>query len=132
MVNIITSTRLNNISYTLPSVFKDHSTKVNINGEYQSKNENGFTITCDVNVQLIGNYEGTEDLAKGMANYHDTDYKLVNINNINWYNLKYESTLFHDIYLTTYKDDILMYDYQGTETCMPYSNQIINSIKIND
>lgn len=99
MVNIITSTRLNNISYTLPSVFKDHSTK---------------------------------DLAKGMANYHDTDYKLVNINNINWYNLKYESTLFHDIYLTTYKDDILMYDYQGTETCMPYSNQIINSIEIND
>ena len=76
MVNIITSTRLNNISYTLPSVFKDHSKKVNINGDYQSKDENGFTITCDVNVQLIGNYEGTEDLLK--------EWQIIMIPTINW------------------------------------------------
>lgn len=126
------SVKLNNISYTLPTGFEDHSTKINISAKYKGKDKNGYTITCNVNVQVIGNYEGTEDLAKGMSNYHNTNYELVNVNNINWYNLKYESTLNKDIYLTTYKDNILMYEYSGTKSCMPYSTSIINSIKISD
>lgn len=126
-----TSKKLNGISYTLPNNFIDSSSKTAISAKYEAYDDKGFSILCKLNVAVVANYKGTEDLAKGMAKYNKTSYNLVTINNIDWYNLNYVSTLNYNIYLTTYKKKILMYEYSGTDSCLKFNNEIINSIFLN-
>lgn len=125
-----TSMKLPNISYKIPSDFTDKSSKYAINGIYEKYNDQGFLISCKLNVAFVANYEGAKDLASGIAKFNKTTYKLVRINNIDWYNVNHNSFFNTNIYLTTYKKQILMYEFKGTESCIKYNDGIINSISI--
>lgn len=123
-----TSRRVPKMSYILPSGFVDLGSRNGIAASYENLNSEGFMIQCRVFLGFVDNYVGAEDLAIGKANYHDTTYELVSINNIDWYRVNYKRFFHNDIYLTTYNNRILMYQFDGTESCMPYSDEIIKSI----
>lgn len=119
--------KLDDISYKLPSNFKDKSGEHTIIGSYEAKDENGYLIKCEFTIGIVANYKGTEDLAIGIANYSGTTYHPVIINKIQWYNINDDD---YSIYLTTYKNKILMYRYDGTPSCDSYNDEIINTVKI--
>lgn len=125
------------ISYSFPDEFQDRSLisrNGSINGVYEEmvyENGNRVLDQCAVNLGIVKNYTGAESLARGIANYHNTNYESVTINGIDWYSIQYDRAVYTYAYMTDYKGKILLYTYDVYRSdCTKYNEEIIESIRI--